>query len=77
MRQQKKFEPRTPHAPTCWVESNGRRIEAVVNRFRPKESLEVIINRSVKLPMQWNGLVYEGHSAGLEFTSDGPALGKY
>ena len=79
MRPAKKFVPQTPHAATCQVQStiNGRAVEAVVSKFRLKESLEVIINRSVKLQMKWTGQVYEGRAAGMDFTSDGPELGKY
>jgi hypothetical protein len=79
MRPAKKFVPQTPHAPTCSVESliNGRSVEAVVSRFKLGESLEVIINRSVKLQMRWTGQVYEGRAAGMDFISNGPKLGKY
>jgi hypothetical protein len=36
----------------------------------------VVLNKSIKLPMVWNGKVYEGKMAGLDFVSDGPALNK-
>ena len=31
-------------------------------------------NKSVKLPMKWNGKVYEGRMAGMDFTSTGPKI---
>ena len=79
MRQYKKIVPQIPYADTCTVESfvSGKAVEAVVSQFRINESLEVIINRSVKLMMKWNGKIYEGRAAGMDFTSNGPKLGKY
>ena len=78
MRPVKKSIPYTPHSGECLVtSSNGSSVPAVVSRFRLKESLEVIINRSVKIQMRWTGQVYEGRAAGMDFTSDGPQLGKY
>lgn len=79
MRKYKKIVPQTPYAETCMVKSfvSGKEVEAVVSRFQINESLEVIINRSVKLQMKWTGTVYEGRSAGMDFVSAGPKLGKY
>lgn len=78
MRPVKKSLPRTPHSGECLVSSsNGTTVTAVVSRFRLEESLEVIINRSVKIQMRWTGQVYEGRAAGMDFTSGGPSLGRY
>ena len=33
-------------------------------------------NKSVKLPMTWNGKLYEGKMAGIDFTSAGPSINK-
>lgn len=66
----------TFHSETCKVTqvSNERSVDAVVQDFREKEILHVIINRSVKLPMKWNGKVYEGRMAGMDFISSGPSI---
>ena len=59
------------HSQTCMVQA-GKAVEAVVHEFRPHEKLVVILNQSIKLPMKWNGKVYEGKMAGLDITSHGP-----
>jgi hypothetical protein len=48
--------------------------EAVVHDFVEKESLVVIVNKTVKIGMLWNGRCYEGRSAGMDFESDGPTI---
>ena len=62
------------HSNTCQIkqDSSGKIIEAVVHEFRDRERLLVILNQSVKLSLVWNGKVYEGRMAGLDFTSSGP-----
>ena len=64
------------HSDTCQVkqEGTGKFVEAVVQDFRENERLDVILNKSVKLPMKWNGKVYEGRMAGMDFTSAGPKI---
>jgi hypothetical protein len=57
-------------------ETTGKIVEAVVFNFKDKQHLTVMINRSVKLHMNWNGRVYEGRMAGLDFVSDGPEVTK-
>jgi hypothetical protein len=66
------------HSETCEViqESSNRSVEAVVQNFKEHESLLVIINKSVKLPMKWNGKLYEGRAAGMDFISKGPKINK-
>jgi hypothetical protein len=51
-------------------------VEAVVQDFREKETLNVILNQSVKMSMKWNGRLYEGRMAGMDFTSTGPTVSK-
>jgi hypothetical protein len=68
----------TRHSDTCQVkqESSGKLVEAVVQDFREEEMLHVILNKSVKMVMKWNGKVYEGRMAGMDFTSNGPSVNK-
>jgi hypothetical protein len=63
---------------TCQVkqDSSGRLVEAVVQDFIEHDMLHVILNKSVKMPMKWNGKVYEGRMAGMDFTSNGPTITK-
>lgn len=44
--------------------------------FNEGRNLTVIMNKSVKLLMTWNGQLYEGRMAGMDFISNGPALSK-
>jgi len=66
------------HSENCQVMqvASKRQVEAVVQNFSENESLHVIINKSVKLSMKWNGKIYEGRAAGMDFTSTGPAISK-
>jgi hypothetical protein len=68
----------TRHSDTCWLvlSTSKKEVEAVVQSFTEHQNLSVIINKSVKLSMKWNGKVYEGRGAGMDFTSDGPAISK-
>lgn len=68
----------TRHGDTCQVKqtASNRLVEAVVQDFREKEMLNVILNKSVKMAMKWNGKCYEGRMAGMDFTSDGPSVSK-
>jgi hypothetical protein len=50
--------------------------EAVVASFEDKVSLNVVVNKTVKISMKWNGKCYEGRSAGMDFESAGPAITK-
>jgi hypothetical protein len=54
--------------------NNNRSVEAEIQDFRPRDRLIVVINRAVKLHLKWNGRVYEGQSAGMDFVSDGPQV---
>jgi len=68
----------TRHSDTCKViqVSSKREVEAVVQNFSENELLHVILNKSVKLSMKWNGKLYEGRAAGMDFTSTGPTVNK-
>jgi hypothetical protein len=66
------------YSDTCSVKqtSSGKVVEAEVHEFKDKDRLTVVLNKSVKLPMIWNGKMYEGKMAGLDFTTTGPAINK-
>jgi len=51
-------------------------VDAAVYEFKDRDRLTVVLNKSIKLPMIWNGKVYEGKMAGLDFVSDGPTVSK-
>ena len=56
--------------------NNSKIVEAEVHEFKEKERLIVVLNKSVKLNMVWNGKLYEGKMAGMDFISDGPKVTK-
>ena len=58
-------------------ESSGRKVQAEVMAFNEGRNLTVVMNKSVKLLMTWNGRVYEGRMAGIDFISNGPKGQKY
>jgi hypothetical protein len=64
------------HSDTCQINVAGssKTTEAVVQDFVEKESLTVIVNKTVKIGMLWNGKRYEGRSAGMDFESAGPTI---
>lgn len=68
----------TRHSETCKViqESSKKSVDAVVQTFIENERLDVILNKSVKMSMKWNGRIYEGRMAGMDFTSSGPTISK-
>ena len=68
----------TRHSDTCQVKqvSSNRLVEAVVQDFNECEMLTVVLNKSVKMSMKWNGRVYEGRMAGMDFVSNGPTVSK-
>jgi hypothetical protein len=53
-----------------------RTVEAVVQDFEEHVKLNVILNKSVKISMKWNGSTYEGRGAGMDFTSSGPTISR-
>jgi hypothetical protein len=66
------------HSDTCQVKqvASNKLVEAVVQDFNECEMLTVILNKSVKMAMKWNGRVYEGRMAGMDFISNGPTISK-
>ena len=66
------------HSETCSIEqvSTEKIIEGVVQDFKYQNRLVVILNKSVKLSLVWNGKVYEGRMAGLDFITAGPVINR-
>lgn len=66
------------HGETCSIEqvSTGKIVEGVVQDFKYQNRLVVILNKSVKLSLVWNGKVYEGRMAGLDFVTAGPSINR-
>ena len=64
------------HGETCEVKqaNSGKTVVAEVMAFNDKRNLTVVMNRSVKMNMSWNGRCYEGRMAGMDFVSDGPSI---
>lgn len=58
-------------------ENTGKSVRAEVMAFNEGRNLTVVMNKSVKLLMNWNGRVYEGRMAGMDFISHGPKGQKY
>lgn len=58
----------------CTIKSvpGGKIVEAVIMEFKQGERLLVVLNKSVKLSMSFNGRNYEGRAAGMDFESSGP-----
>jgi flagellar biosynthesis/type III secretory pathway ATPase len=57
-------------------DKSSKEVEAEVLDFKEQKNLIVVLNKSVKLPMVWNGQLYEGRMAGIDFTSTGPSVNK-
>lgn len=57
-------------------DKSSKEVEAEVLDFKEQKNLIVVLNKSVKLPMIWNGQLYEGRMAGIDFTSTGPTVQK-
>jgi hypothetical protein len=68
----------TRHSNTCKVTqaSSNKTVDAEVMSFNEGRNLTVVMNKSVKLMMSWNGRMYEGKMAGMDFVSEGPAVSK-
>lgn len=66
------------HGDKCTVTqvSSKRDAEAEVMQFNEGRNLTVVMNKSVKLVMNWNGSKYEGRMAGMDFESAGPKISK-
>jgi hypothetical protein len=63
---------------TCKVTqtSSNKTVDAEVMALNEGRNLTVVMNKSVKLMMNWNGRQYEGRMAGMDFVSDGPSITK-
>jgi len=63
---------------TCSVKhlATGRAVTAQILDFKYQKNLLVSLDKSVKMSMIWNGKMYEGKMAGLDFVSDGPKISK-
>ena len=55
---------------------SSKTVEAVVDQFIFEQVLDVVLNKSVKLKLRWNGRCYEGCSAGMDIESAGPTITK-
>jgi hypothetical protein len=66
------------HDDTCKVQQAGssKTVDAEIHEFKEQDRLTVVLNKSVKLPMKWNGKLYEGRMAGLDFVTPGPKITK-
>jgi hypothetical protein len=68
----------TRYGNTCKVtqSSSNKTVDAEVMDFNEGRNLTVVMNKSVKLMMAWNGRMYEGRMAGMDFLSEGPSVTK-
>jgi small nuclear ribonucleoprotein (snRNP)-like protein len=66
------------HGDTCTIKqvASGREVTGEIMAFNEGRNLTVVMNKSVKVMMTWNGRMYEGRSAGMDFTSNGPQVSK-
>jgi hypothetical protein len=67
------------YSSTCKIRqaNSSKIVDAEVHEFKKEQKLTVVLNKSVKLPMIWNGKMYEGKMAGLDFVSEGPTVNKF
>ena len=70
---------KTRYSDQCSVKNvaSGKSVDAEVMAFNEGRNLTVVLNKSVKVLMNWNGRMYEGRSAGMDFISDGPKGQQY
>jgi hypothetical protein len=66
------------HSETCQIKmaKSSKITEAVISDFEDKVMLNVVVNKTVKISMKWNGKCYEGRSAGMDFESAGPTVSR-
>ncbi len=55
-------------------EDNDKVVVADILNFQEGKSLSVSLNKSLKLIMPFNGMIYEGRMSGLTFVSKGPKI---
>jgi hypothetical protein len=70
---------KTRYESTCSVKNvaSGKSVDAEVLAFNEGRNLTVVLNKSVKVLMNWNGRMYEGRMAGMDVTSTGPKGQQY
>ena len=70
---------KTRYENTCEIKqaNSGKTVTAEVMDFNEGRNLTVVLNKSVKLLMNWNGRLYEGRMAGIDFVSNGPRGQRY
>lgn len=63
---------------TCTVtcRDNGKSVLTEVLDFKFQQRLTVVLNKSVKLSLDWNGKEYVTERQGLEFVTPGPKVTK-
>lgn len=61
---------------TCSVRqaNTNKVVEAEVFDFKEHDRLTVVLNKTVKVFLHWNGRMYEGTMAGLDFITEGPEV---
>ena len=57
-------------------DNSSKSVEAEVLEFKEKKNLIAVLNKSVKLNMIWNGKLYEGKMAGIDFNTTGPSINR-
>ena len=59
---------------TCEIicEDNGKKMVVAVESFKEKKHLNVVIEKNVKLHLDWKGHQFEGYMGQLSFVSNGP-----
>lgn len=64
------------HTDTCQIKlaKSSKTVEAVVAQFIFEKRLDIVLNKSVKLTLNWNGKCYEGKGAGMDVESSGPTV---
>jgi hypothetical protein len=63
---------------TCTVtcRDNGKSVLTEVLDFKFQQRLTVVLNKTVKLSLDWNGKEYVTERQGLEFVTAGPKVTK-
>jgi len=54
--------------------NSSKSVEAEILNFNEARNLTVVLNKSVKINMSWNGRMYEGRMAGIDFITEGPSI---
>ncbi len=64
------------HDDYCEVKqaNSSKTVRAEILEFKEHDRIIAVLNKTVKLPMKWNGRLYEGRMAGLDFTTAGPKI---